>query len=157
MPVKRTAKRHQLLKNSNFCAAHGATANAVGPAEFPPPQANREVLLGDALVAYALHRSRRRTIGFTVGRMAWPCAPQLGGPVGRGHRAARTQRLGDDQAGAGARAPAAPWKAAALCGPMACSLPYLGQPLQVVLDATQSRSGRAGPCMRLRPTPRRGW
>lgn len=25
------------------------------------------MLLGDALVAYALHRSRRRTIGFTVG------------------------------------------------------------------------------------------
>ena len=33
------------------------------------------MLLGDALVAYALHRSRRRTIGFTVGRMAGRARP----------------------------------------------------------------------------------
>ena len=39
----------------------------LSPAEFRHPQASREVLLGDAVVAYALQRARRRTIGFTVG------------------------------------------------------------------------------------------
>ena len=37
------------------------------PAEFHHPQATRQVVLGDAVVAYALHRVRRRSIGFTVG------------------------------------------------------------------------------------------
>ena len=39
----------------------------LSPAEFRHPQANREVLLGDAVVAYALQRARRRSIGFSVG------------------------------------------------------------------------------------------
>ena len=34
----------------------------LSPAEFRHPQASREVLLGDAVVAYALQRARRRTI-----------------------------------------------------------------------------------------------
>jgi hypothetical protein len=42
-------------------------ASLLSPAEFRHPQANREVLLGDAVVAYALQRVRRRSIGFTVG------------------------------------------------------------------------------------------
>ena len=37
------------------------------PAHFRHPQATREVRLGDAVVAYALLRVRRRSIGFTVG------------------------------------------------------------------------------------------
>ena len=44
-----------------------ALASLLSPAEFRHPQANREVLLGDAVVAYALQRVRRRSIGFTVG------------------------------------------------------------------------------------------
>lgn len=36
------------------------------PATFTHPQANRELCLGDAVVAYRFERARRRTIGFMV-------------------------------------------------------------------------------------------
>jgi predicted metal-dependent hydrolase len=39
----------------------------VAPVAFAHPQATREVRLGDAVVAYAFARARRRTIGFMVG------------------------------------------------------------------------------------------
>jgi len=39
----------------------------VAPVAFSHPQATREVRLGDAVVAYAFARARRRTIGFIVG------------------------------------------------------------------------------------------
>ena len=44
-----------------------ALSSLLSPTEFRHPQASREVLLGDAVVAYALQRVRRRSIGFTVG------------------------------------------------------------------------------------------
>ena len=37
------------------------------PVEFRHPQANREILLGNALVAYMLRRGKRRSIGFVIG------------------------------------------------------------------------------------------
>ncbi|MCW5222523.1 M48 family peptidase [Verminephrobacter aporrectodeae subsp. tuberculatae] len=39
----------------------------LSPAEFRHPRANGELLLGDAVVAYALQRARRRSIGLIVG------------------------------------------------------------------------------------------
>jgi hypothetical protein len=39
----------------------------IAPANFAHPQATREVRLGDAVVAYAFTRAKRRTIGFVVG------------------------------------------------------------------------------------------
>lgn len=39
----------------------------LAPASFRHPRANREAVLGDAVVAYELRRVRRRTIGFVVG------------------------------------------------------------------------------------------
>lgn len=42
-------------------------ANVLSPAMFRHPQASREIRLGEHLVAYALKRARRRTIGFIVG------------------------------------------------------------------------------------------
>ena len=39
----------------------------LAPAVFRHPRANREALLGDALVAYEFKRGKRRTIGFVVG------------------------------------------------------------------------------------------
>ncbi|OYU43292.1 MAG: metal-dependent hydrolase [Burkholderiales bacterium PBB4] len=40
---------------------------AIAPARFAHPQANRQVRLNDAVVAYAFARGRRKTIGFMVG------------------------------------------------------------------------------------------
>ncbi|MES2947382.1 MAG: SprT family zinc-dependent metalloprotease [Pseudomonadota bacterium] len=40
---------------------------AIVPATFTHPRANRELRLGDATVAYLFQRAKRRTIGFVVG------------------------------------------------------------------------------------------
>jgi len=40
---------------------------AIDPASFAHPRANRELRLGDATVAYLFQRAKRRTIGFVVG------------------------------------------------------------------------------------------
>jgi predicted metal-dependent hydrolase len=49
-------------------AAPAATiASVLRPAMFQHPQANREIRLDEHLIAYALKRVRRRTIGFIVG------------------------------------------------------------------------------------------
>jgi hypothetical protein len=42
-------------------------SQAIVPAAFTHPHANREVRLGDATVAYLFQRAKRRTIGFVVG------------------------------------------------------------------------------------------
>jgi len=42
-------------------------SQAIDPAAFVHPQANRELRLGDAMVAYVFQRAKRRTIGFIVG------------------------------------------------------------------------------------------
>ncbi|QTN30215.1 M48 family metallopeptidase [Rhodoferax sp. AJA081-3] len=42
-------------------------SQAIVPATFTHPHANREVRLGDATVAYLFQRAKRRTIGFVVG------------------------------------------------------------------------------------------
>ncbi len=42
-------------------------AATLAPAVFRHPQAQREIRLGDHLVAYAFRRARRRSIGFVVG------------------------------------------------------------------------------------------
>jgi len=39
----------------------------IAPSSFAHPKASREVRLGDAVVAYAFTRAKRRTIGFVVG------------------------------------------------------------------------------------------
>ncbi len=119
-------------------------APLLAPAEFRHPQANREVLLGDALVAYSLHRSRRRTIGFTVGadglavrapswvalsavdtvlreRSAWVMTKLV-------QARERQQRL----------------EGGRIVWADGVRVPYLGQPLQVVLDSTQTLSGKGG-------------
>ena len=41
--------------------------NAIAPAHYAHPKANREVRLDGAVVAYAFARGKRRTIGFVVG------------------------------------------------------------------------------------------
>jgi predicted metal-dependent hydrolase len=44
-----------------------ALPRAIDPAHFAHPQANREVRLDDAVVAYAFTRAKRKSIGFVIG------------------------------------------------------------------------------------------
>ena len=52
---------------ANDAGSAAPLQSLLAPASFRHPQASREVVLGHAVVAYALQRARRRSIGFTVG------------------------------------------------------------------------------------------
>ena len=110
-------------------------------AAFAHPQANRELRLGDAVVAYRLERARRRSIGFTVG------------PDGLAVRAPSWVTLGAVDA---ALRDKSDWilrklheaherrqrlEHARIAWHDGTVLPYLGAPLQVVLDARHSARG----------------
>lgn len=127
--------------------AKPTTSDAVGlpallvPAHFRHPQANREVLLGDAVVAYRLQRARRRSIGFTVGAdglsvraPTWvtlvavdAALREKSGWILRKLDEARERRQRLEHA-------RIDWQDGAV-------LPYLGAPLRVVLDPGQSAAG----------------
>jgi predicted metal-dependent hydrolase len=79
-PIDRLAPMHPLLRftldlfdPAPMVVAKASVAPAVPmgdimvPANFRHPKANRESRLGDAMVAYEFRRSKRRTIGFSVG------------------------------------------------------------------------------------------
>lgn len=116
----------------------------LSPAEFRHPRANREVLLGDALVAFSLTRARRRTIGFTVGAdglavraPSWvtlsavdAALREKGGWILRKLSEARERQ----QRMEGGRIA---WAHGAV-------LPYLGEPLTVVLDPSHGFAGKGG-------------
>ena len=55
-----------IAKSQPFVAGQ-LLEQAIAPANFSHPQANRQVRLDDAVVAYAFARGRRKTIGFVVG------------------------------------------------------------------------------------------
>ena len=114
------------------------------PAEFHHPQATRQVVLGDAVVAYALHRVRRRSIGFTVGAdglsvraPSWVTLAAVDAALREKsdwilrklqEMRARQHRL------EGGRIV---WADGAV-------LPYLGEPLTVVLDPGHGFDGKGG-------------
>ena len=116
----------------------------LAPAEFRHPRANREVLLGDAVVAYALQRARRRTIGFTVG------------PDGLSVRAPSWVTLSGVDAAlreksdwilrklSEARERQQRMEGGRIAWADGAVLPYLGAPLRVVLDPSHGFSGKGG-------------
>lgn len=112
------------------------------PVEFRHPAASREVVLGDALVAYALQRSRRRTIGFTVGpdglavrAPGWVSLANVDAAV-REKSAWILRKLGE------ARERQRRQEDAQIDWGDGAVLPYLGEPLTVVLDPTHGFRGQ---------------
>ena len=133
-------------ENVAFDALHAAPLQSLlAPASFRHPQASCEVVLGHAVVAYALQRARRRSIGFTVGAdglsvraPTWVTLAAVDAALreksawilrklGEAHE--RQQRLEHARIR---------WQDGAV-------LPYLGAPLRVVLD------GRRGTAVVLKP------
>ncbi|MDP3227725.1 MAG: SprT family zinc-dependent metalloprotease [Acidovorax sp.] len=116
----------------------------LSPAEFRHPLASREVLLGDAVVAYALQRARRRTIGFTVGADGLAVRAPSWVTLGAVDAALReksdwilrklTEARDRQQRMEGGRIV---WADGAV-------LPYLGEPLTVVLDPSHGFAGKGG-------------
>jgi len=124
-----------IAKSRPFVAGQ-ALQQVIAPAQFAHPQANREVRLEDAVVAYAFTRARRKTIGFVVG------------PEGLVVRAPRWTPLGEVDA---ALREKAPWilrklqearerqlrqNSARIDWRDGTTLPLLGDTLCVVLDPT---------------------
>ena len=119
-------------------------ASLLSPAEFRHPEARRELLLGDAVVAYALTRARRRSIGFTVGpdglavrAPSWVTLAAVDAALRDksdwilrklGEARERQQRLEDGRI---------VWADGAV-------LSYLGEPLTVVLDPSHGFVGKGG-------------
>ncbi len=116
---------------------------ALPPATFSHPQANRRIVLGDAHVAYAFRRGARRTIGLSVGPEGLSVAAPRWTPLAEVDALLRqksrwvldklAQSHDRTQAQALARID---WRAGT-------AVPYLGQALRLQLDPRQGH-GRAG-------------
>ncbi len=116
----------------------------LSPAEFRHPQANRELLLGDAVVAYALQRARRRSIGFTVGVDGLSVRAPSWVTLGAVDSALREKsdwilrKLGE------ARERQQRMEGGRIVWAHGAVLPYLGEPLTVVLDPSHGFAGKGG-------------
>ncbi len=119
-----------------------APGPAAGPvARFVHPRANREVQLGNAVVAYEFTRGKRRTIGFSVG------------PEGLAVRAPRWVSLADVQSALleksgwivrkleETRERRARLESSRIDWQDGVEVPFLGEPVRLVLDPAQRHSG----------------
>ncbi len=109
-------------------------AQVLAPAEFRHPQAHREIRLNDHLVAYALRRARRRSIGFVVGLEGLSVAAPKWVGIGDIESALREKadwilrKLAEQQQRAQRlQAAKVDWRDGT-------SIPFLGEPVILVLD-----------------------
>ena len=121
-----------------------ALSSLLSPTEFRHPQASREVLLGDAVVAYALQRARRRSIGFTVGADGLSVRAPSWVTLGAVDAALREKsdwilrKLGE------ARERQQRMEGGRIVWAHGAELPYLGEPLTLVLDPSHGFAGKGG-------------
>ena len=115
---------------------------AIAPAEFAHPQANREVRLADAVVAYAFTRAKRKSIGFVIGpdglvvrAPRWTplhevdaALQEKGGWILRKLQESRERQ-------SRAHSARVEWRDGV-------AIPFLGESITVVLDPTHGFSGR---------------
>jgi predicted metal-dependent hydrolase len=115
---------------------------SIAPAAFSHPQANREVRLADAVVAYAFTRAKRKSIGFVIGpdglvvrAPRWTplhevdaALQEKGGWILRKLQESRERQ-------SRAHSARVEWRDGVV-------IPYFGQSITVVLDPTHGFSGR---------------
>lgn len=143
-PKRAIAPVQQAPEASLLVAPAPPLGDLLTPAVFRHPAASREVLLGDAVVAYALQRARRRSIGFTVGpdglsvrAPSWVTLAGVDAAL-RDKAPWILRKLGEQQARRQQQE-----RARIVWGDGAV-LPYLGEPLTVVLDPTHGFAARGG-------------
>lgn len=118
-------------------------ADALAPAHFAHPRANRAIHFSHARVHYHFRRGQRRTIGFAVGADGLTVSAPRWTPLAEVEAALREKerwivsKLGE------ARARHARLEAARIDWRPGATLPFLGEPLTLVLDPRQ-RHGRGG-------------
>ncbi|MFT3779002.1 MAG: SprT family zinc-dependent metalloprotease [Ottowia sp.] len=120
-----------------------ALGDALAPARFAHPRANRAIVLGQARVAYLLRRGQRRTIGFSVGADGLTVSAPRWTTLGEIDAALREKQRWivaklDESRERQQRLEAAriDWREGA-------SVPFLGEPVVLRLDPRQ-RHGRGG-------------
>ena len=114
---------------------------ALAPATFRHPRAAREAMLGGVLVAYAFRRGKRRTIGFTVGPDGLAVSAPSWVPLMEVDKAVRDKADWILKKLQETRARGQRMDASRIDWADGCTLPYLGQPLTVVLDARHVLGG----------------
>ncbi|RZJ10706.1 MAG: M48 family peptidase [Acidovorax sp.] len=119
----------------------------LSPAEFRHPGANREVLLGDAVVGYALTRARRRTIGFTVGADGLSVRAPSWVTLSAADAALREKSDWILRKLSEARERQQRMEGGRIVWAAGAVLPYLGEPLTVVLDPSHGFAGKGGALM----------
>jgi predicted metal-dependent hydrolase len=125
------------------------TVASAPPSQFRHPEANREVQLPGALVAYAFRRAKRRSIGFRVGPQGLEVSAPRWVPLAGVDAAVRdkggwiVQKLGE------ARLRQAAQQALRIVWRDGSRLPYLGQWLTLALVPSQRGSRLAGDVLQL--------
>ena len=114
---------------------------ALAPATFRHPRAAREAMLGSVLVAYAFRRGKRRTIGFTVGPDGLAVSAPSWVPLMEVDKAVRDKSDWILKKLQETRARGQRLDASRIDWADGCTLPFLGQPLTVVLNASQVLGG----------------
>jgi predicted metal-dependent hydrolase len=130
----------------NFVAgtvAPMSLSEALAPAQFAHPQANRRIVLGEALVAYPLRRGPRRSFGYTGGAAGltvsaprWTTLADIDAALREKQRWIIAKLDEVHQRHARLQALRIDWKEGA-------SVPFLGQPVILLLDPRQ-RHGPGG-------------
>lgn len=116
----------------------------LAPAEFRHPEASRELLLGDAVVAYALQRARRRSIGFTVGADGLSVRAPSWVTLSAVDAALREKSDWILRKLSEARERQQRLEGGRIVWADGAVLPYLGAPLTVVLDPSHGFAGKGG-------------
>ena len=118
-------------------------AEALAPAHFAHPRANRDISFGHARVHYEFRRGKRRTIGLAIGADGLTVSAPRWTPLGEVDAALREKerwiiaKLGE------ARARHERLESNRIAWQEGATLPFLGQPVVLVLDPRQ-RHGRGG-------------
>ena len=117
-----------------------ANTESSGPAVFRHPRATREIVLAGRLVAFEVKRGKRRTIGFTVGSEGLAVSAPKWVPLSEIDQAVQgksdwiVQKLIDTrERRRQLESLRIVWKDGAV-------FPFLGEPVQLVLDARQPHS-----------------
>lgn len=108
--------------------------NVLTPQAFRHPDANREILLGDVLVAFEFRRAKRKNIGFTVGPEGLVVSAPRWVTVSEMERAVRTKTRWIVSKLEAARERQERLEAARIEWKDGATFPYLGEPVIVVLD-----------------------
>lgn len=125
------------LPSSGVALPAQTLQQALAPATFRHPRAAREAMLGSVLVAYAFRRGKRRTIGFTVGPDGLAVSAPSWVPLMEVDKAVRDKSEWILKKLQETRARGQRVDASRIDWADGCTLPFLGQPLTVVLDARQ--------------------